>query len=121
LCVSLGRGAIQCLSQFVESYLIQVLLRRVRSRVAHQPSQSTDVPITRPSEPVGEAVPKLVRRKATDAGALADPPHHPHQRLIARRHLWVFSTTTRSFGCSAVEATNPSARTQLPYSAIKAS
>src|SRR2546426_5681846 len=34
-------------------------------------------------------MPKLVGGKALDAGALADTPDHPHQRLSASRRFWI--------------------------------
>src|SRR5205823_6168980 len=81
------------ISQLVKLDLVGVLLRRVRARMTHQRLQSNNVATALPEETIGEAMPKLVRGEGANASPLADAPHHPHQRLPARRNLRVGHTT----------------------------
>jgi hypothetical protein len=55
--------------------------------MTHERLERDKVAATLAEEPVGKAVPQLVRREPPNAGAFAHAPDHAHQRLIARRLL----------------------------------
>jgi hypothetical protein len=77
--------------ELVQFDLIRVLLRCVWPRVTHQRLQSHEVTAAFAKKPIRETMPELVRREPPNAGALADAPDHAHERLVARRQLWILA------------------------------
>ncbi|MEX0675286.1 MAG: hypothetical protein WD067_10960 [Gaiellaceae bacterium] len=73
------------LRELIELNVVGVLLCGIGPRVTHQRLQRHEVTAAFPKEAIREAVSKLMRREAPHAGPLAHPPHHAHERLIARR------------------------------------
>jgi hypothetical protein len=91
LCVPLIGRASERFCQLVQLHLVGVLLSRVRMRMTHQCLKRDHIAAALAKEAVGESVSKLVRGEEPNLGSLADAPDHPHERLITRRLLGVFS------------------------------
>jgi hypothetical protein len=89
LCVSAIDRLSQCLRQLVQPHLVRVLLRRIRMPMAHEGLERDGIAAALAKEAIREAVSQLMRGEGPNPGALADAPDHPHQRLIARRPLWI--------------------------------
>ena len=87
LCVPGFRRSLERICEIIKLDVIRVLLRRVRSRMAHQSLQRDEVASAFAEETVREAMTKLMGGESTDPRSLTHAPDHSHQGLGTCRSL----------------------------------